>query len=185
MPLLRKDDLWCPEKHNVPSRKIDDVKRKFIIYREEKDGEQAQPQKTLYQDFLHWIIRNKASVERKQNSKDVDNNWSPSLILGKKIARVRKEHGMTQEDLARILDVSRSAIALMETGRSCRARTSISKIVDLFELEPEFFLSDTQSKELIEISEDEKTLLKMYRMLNTTDKIDAQQYMERRTKYVC
>lgn len=182
MPLLRKNDLWRPESHTENARKIDDVKRKFVIYTETKSVQSLSSCKVLYQDFLHWIIKTKASVEREANSEEFEKNWSPSVILGRKIARVRKEHGMTQEDLARILDVSRSAVALMETGRSCRARTNISKIVDIFELDADFFLVEAESRELTEISGDEKNLVIMYRKLNTSEKIDAQQYMERRAK---
>lgn len=182
MPLLRIDDLWRPDSPIMCPRRIDDVKRKFVFYSEVRRSGQTLQQKILYQDFLHWIIRNKAAVERREVSEEIPEAWSPSLVLGRKIARVRKEHGMTQEDLARILDVSRSAVALMETGRSCHARRNISKLIDIFELEPEFFLGDGKGDEMAKISEDEQTLLQMYRTLSIAGRIDAQQYMERRTK---
>lgn len=181
MPLLRIDDLWRPDSPIMSPRRIDDVKRKFVLYSEVRRSGQTLQKKILYQDFLHWIIRNKAAVERKQVSEEGPETRSPSLVLGQKIARVRKEHGMTQEDLAHILDVSRSAVALMETGRSCHARRNISKLIDIFKLEPKFFLGEGK-EEAVKISEDERTLLQMYRSLSVTGRIDAQQYMERRNK---
>ncbi|MGV4878102.1 helix-turn-helix domain-containing protein [Acetobacter indonesiensis] len=183
MRLLYENDLWHPEHKTVPARRIEAIRRNFVIFSENcSQGKDQENKKIPYDDFLYWIIMNKASVERVEVSDTDMETGSPSLTLGKKIAYIRKRNGMTQEDLGRALGLSRSAVALMETGRSCSARSTVFKIAKIFDIKPEFFLCGDGRTQTVTVTEDEQNLLGLYRMLTIPAKIDAQQYIERRNK---
>lgn len=48
------------------------------------------------------------------------------------IKRLRRERGMTQEDLARVLNVHQTAVSQWETGRTCPDMQTIQSIADYF-----------------------------------------------------
>lgn len=51
--------------------------------------------------------------------------------IGERIRRLRKERGMTQEQLAEDVGVSRSAVAQWETGRAGQLTTNLARIADV------------------------------------------------------
>lgn len=53
-------------------------------------------------------------------------------MLGQKIKRLRKQSGMTQEDLADLLHVTRSAVSSWETGVRTPDIYMLRKIANLF-----------------------------------------------------
>lgn len=50
--------------------------------------------------------------------------------LGQQIARIRKEKGFTQVDFANKLEMNRSALAKIETGRVSPQITTLRRIAD-------------------------------------------------------
>ncbi len=53
-------------------------------------------------------------------------------ILGSNIMRLRKEHGLTQEQLATALGISYQAVSKWETGNSCPDISTLPLLADLF-----------------------------------------------------
>ena len=53
-------------------------------------------------------------------------------ILGSSIARLRREAGLTQEQLANILGISYQAVSKWETGNSCPDISTLPLLADLF-----------------------------------------------------
>lgn len=55
-------------------------------------------------------------------------------MLGQRIKQLRKQRKMTQEDLADLLHVTRSAVSSWETGKRTPDIYMIRKIADLFDV---------------------------------------------------
>jgi transcriptional regulator with XRE-family HTH domain len=66
-----------------------------------------------------------------------------ATILGQRIARLRKELGFTQQDLAERLAVSRVAVSLLESGASVPSERTITLLAGVFKLEPHELVADT------------------------------------------
>lgn len=53
-------------------------------------------------------------------------------MIGKRIAELRKEKGMTQEELAKALNITRSALSLYEIGKRDPDTETVKKLADFF-----------------------------------------------------
>ncbi|MBS0959822.1 helix-turn-helix domain-containing protein [Acetobacter thailandicus] len=96
---------------------------------------------------------------------------------------LRKASGMTQQQVADSLGVSRPAIAFWETGREGSARKHIPKLAELFGVDPEIFLTGhTQIDIPLVVSPDEHDMIGLYRMLDASRKVSAQKWLERQVK---
>ncbi|SHE36065.1 Helix-turn-helix [Caldanaerobius fijiensis DSM 17918] len=58
----------------------------------------------------------------------------------KTLKKLRKSHNMTQDELAEMLNLSRSAISLYETGRREPDYTVLTKLADIFDVSVDFLL---------------------------------------------
>lgn len=108
---------------------------------------------------------------------------APTMELARKIVALRKASGMNQEQLARALGLSRSAVAAMETGRTSSARKHIPALARIWQVPPELFLSGLIEKDTpMTLSPDEVDLVELYRQLPPEQKISVQKHIERQTR---
>lgn len=108
---------------------------------------------------------------------------SPGSDLGQRMKILRKAAGMTQQQVADALGVSRPAIAFWETGREGSARKHIPNLAKLFGVDPEIFLTGyVQADITLTVSPDENDMIKLYRMLDASRKVSAQKWIERQVK---
>lgn len=63
--------------------------------------------------------------------------------FGKRLAQLRKERGMTQDDLAASLRVSRSTIGMYEQGRREPDFEFLDALADFFDVSMAYFVSDS------------------------------------------
>jgi transcriptional regulator with XRE-family HTH domain len=63
--------------------------------------------------------------------------------LGRRIARLRGQLGLTQQDLADRLGASRVAVSHMESGLSVPSERTVTLLAGLFKLEPVELVADT------------------------------------------
>lgn len=69
--------------------------------------------------------------------------------LGKRIAQLRKQKGLTQEKLSEMLDIAKNSLSNIESGRSFMSFSKIQKLIDIFEIEPfELFIFEKDKKEI-------------------------------------
>lgn len=62
-------------------------------------------------------------------------------MLGDRIKKLRKEKGLTQQELGKLLGVQKSAIAKYENGRvSNLKKDTISKLAEIFQVSPNYLL---------------------------------------------
>ncbi|MFT8645132.1 helix-turn-helix transcriptional regulator [Gluconacetobacter sp.] len=164
----------------IPPRRIIDLPGGMISYQAKSSPKPTgtNPDGIIPQSlFRKWIRDTDATLAGNDTTKA-----SPAAELAKKIVTLRKAGGMSQNDLARALHVSRSAIAALETGRSS-ARGHIPRLAELFQVPEELFLSGMVEQAFpMTLSTDEHDLIELYRRLPTELKITVQKYVERQTR---
>ena len=79
------------------------------------------------------------------------------MTLGEKIQKLRKEHGLSQENMAAQLEVSRQAISKWELNDSVPEVNKVVLISEMFSVSLDYLLKDTveEEKVLIECHETE------------------------------
>jgi transcriptional regulator with XRE-family HTH domain len=83
---------------------------------------------------------------------------------GERIRVARRERGLTQEDLAASVGVSRSAVAQWETGRSGQVRGNMARIARALQVDVEYLLYGNRPRDPLKITgADELALLRLYR----------------------
>lgn len=89
---------------------------------------------------------------------------TPSSV-GERIRTLRRERGWTQEDLARVTGVSRSAVAQWETDRSGQVRDNLSRVAEALGISVELLLhgEDRRAQGGAAATGDELALLRLYR----------------------
>jgi len=71
-------------------------------------------------------------------------------MLSKKLKEYRLEKNMTQEDLAEILCVSRSAVAKWEQGKGIPSKESLEELEKILEISKDELMADNEAYEVIE-----------------------------------
>ncbi|MBX5455110.1 MAG: helix-turn-helix domain-containing protein [Acidobacteriia bacterium] len=85
---------------------------------------------------------------------------------GERIRQARLERGMTQEELAERVGVSRSAVAQWETDRAGQVGAHLTRIAQVLGVGAEYLLSGTQES----ARGDELALLRLYRACSAEDR---------------
>jgi transcriptional regulator with XRE-family HTH domain len=94
-----------------------------------------------------------------------------SMTVGERIRKVRTERGWTQDQLARHVDVSRSAVAQWETDRVGQVRGNLTRIAEVLDVSVEFLLHGQDKRApLAAGSGDELALLRLYRQCEAEDR---------------
>jgi transcriptional regulator with XRE-family HTH domain len=91
-----------------------------------------------------------------------------SDTVGSRIRALRRNQGMTQEDLAHACDVSRSAVAQWETDRAGQLRGNITRIAEALATTVEHLLQGSRAHG--DITGDELALLRLYRACDPEDR---------------
>jgi transcriptional regulator with XRE-family HTH domain len=96
---------------------------------------------------------------------------APPDSVGARIRAARVARGLTQEGLAALIGVSRSAVAQWETERAGQIRGNLGRIAEALAVSVEFLLfGDDKQAPRAAISGDELALLRLYRELSPEDR---------------
>lgn len=108
---------------------------------------------------------------------------SPGLELGRRIRLLREMAGLSQQQLADKVGISRSAVAFWETGRSGHVGKHLGGLAQVLGVEPEVLLTGMAYKAIqATLTPDENTMLMLYRQLDPLIKLQAQKWIERRVR---
>jgi transcriptional regulator with XRE-family HTH domain len=66
-------------------------------------------------------------------------------MLGKKLRRLRKANGLTQQDLADILELSKSVVCNYELGSRIPKLSTLIKVAELFDCSVDYLLGRTDN----------------------------------------
>src|SRR5260370_23393577 len=91
--------------------------------------------------------------------------------IGTRIRTVRRERGLTQDELADQVGVSRSAVAQWETGRTGQVTGNLSRIAGVLEVNVEYLMHGDDKHAVGEVRQgDELALLRLYRERDPADR---------------
>jgi len=98
-------------------------------------------------------------------------SMSMSLDIGTRVRAARRDRGLTQDELADQVGVSRSAVAQWETGRSGQVTGNLSRIADVLEVSVEYLMYGDDKRAAAEVRQgDELALLRLYRECSADDR---------------
>lgn len=91
--------------------------------------------------------------------------------IGARVRDVRRERGMTQDQLAERIGVSRSAVAQWETGRAGQLTGNLSRISDVLGIGMEYLMHGADKRAAGQVGQgDELALLRLYRECSPEDR---------------
>src|SRR5271169_4143623 len=91
--------------------------------------------------------------------------------IGTRIRATRRDRGLTQDDLADQVGVSRSAVAQWETGRTGQVTGNLSRIADALGVNVEYLMYGDDKRASGEVRQgDELALVRLYRECDPDDR---------------
>jgi transcriptional regulator with XRE-family HTH domain len=91
--------------------------------------------------------------------------------IGTRIRTARRDHGLTQDELADQVGVSRSAVAQWETGRTGQVTGNLSRIAGALEVNVEYLMYGDDKRASQQVGQgDELALLRLYRECDPEDR---------------
>ena len=96
---------------------------------------------------------------------------STPLEIGGRIRALRRDKGLTQDELAERAGVSRSAVAQWETGRTGQVTGNLSRIAGLLDASVEYLVYGVDQNAAGQVRQgDELALLRLYRECEPEDR---------------
>jgi transcriptional regulator with XRE-family HTH domain len=96
---------------------------------------------------------------------------STPQAIGTRIRALRAERGLTQDQFAHQIGVSRSAIAQWETGRTGQVTGNLSRIAEVLEVNVEYLMYGDDKRAPAEARQgDELAMLRLYRECDPEDR---------------
>ncbi len=92
------------------------------------------------------------------------------MSVGERIAKLRRERGLSQAGLAAATGVSRSAVAQWETDRAGQIRGNLSRIAAVLDVSVEVLLHGAAARGGDGLMGDELALLRLYRACSPADR---------------
>lgn len=96
---------------------------------------------------------------------------STPLEIGTRVRAARRDRGLTQDELADLVGVTRSAVAQWETGRAGQVTGNLSRIAGVLEVNVEYLMYGDDKREAGGVRQgDELALLRLYRECEPDDR---------------
>jgi transcriptional regulator with XRE-family HTH domain len=90
-------------------------------------------------------------------------------VFGKRLSQLRKEKGLTQEELAKALNMTRSSLSLYEIGKRDPDTDTLRKFADYFNVSVDYLLGQTDIRnpadEITDAVEDDPELAEFWNEL--------------------
>lgn len=83
------------------------------------------------------------------------------MDIGSRIKELRKKQGLNQSELGKVLDLTPSAMSLIEAGKNNPTPEAIVKLCDFFGISTDYLLTGKEGT--TEISAEEQELINLYR----------------------
>ena len=87
-------------------------------------------------------------------------------ILGEKVKQLRNRRGLKQDDLAEILELSRSQISNLESGRRNLSIRQLEKLCEYFKVDMSYFLMSETTDSCLDLIEKAKVLFESKELTN-------------------
>ena len=103
------------------------------------------------------------------------------MSFASRLRQAREQSGLTQQDLAEKLGVTKSAVGNYENGVSSPKWDVLLKIFDILHVEPNFLYQDSFSLEFskpVQLTPQQSALLSSFDQLNEEGQTKAMEYVE-------
>ncbi|MCP4130038.1 MAG: helix-turn-helix transcriptional regulator [bacterium] len=90
------------------------------------------------------------------------------MEIGRKLKTLRKLKDISQEELSKLLDISKTNIARYETNKQLPSAEIIKKLAEFFEVSADYFLFDEEDK-IPSAAIKNRTLLKQFEAVDSMD----------------
>lgn len=87
--------------------------------------------------------------------------------LGEKVKLIRKRRGLNQDDLAEVLNLSRSQISNLESGRRNLSVKQLEKLCEFFKIDMTYFVMTETTDSCLDLIEKAKLLFSSKELTNT------------------
>jgi transcriptional regulator with XRE-family HTH domain len=95
------------------------------------------------------------------------------MELGEKIKTLRKQHGLSQEDLAAQVEINPTHLSRLENGRYQPSIEVLRKLAEVLEVSADYLLSG-EGEEPAEVQIRNKPLAERVRLIDSLDEADQQ-----------
>ena len=106
-------------------------------------------------------------------------------MISTRLRELRKERGLTQQQVANILSISARGYTYYELGKNEPSISTLNKLCDLFECSLDYLVGREDDfgnisikNPTAELTAEEKNLIKIYRQLNMKNKIHVETYAQ-------
>lgn len=118
-------------------------------------------------------------------------------MVAENLKSIRKEHKLTQQDIANVLGIDRSTYAFYETGKTTPSVTTLYKLAEVYNVPIERFIENESESahfekkrevdmsvsspgidQLANLDKDEKMLLMCYRLIDSKNKEKAMEMLK-------
>ena len=86
--------------------------------------------------------------------------------LGEKVKLIRKRRGLNQDDLAEVLELSRSQISNLESGRRNLSLKQLEKLCEYFQVDMSYFVMSETTDSCLDLIEKAKLLFASKELTN-------------------
>lgn len=90
--------------------------------------------------------------------------------MGARIRNARRDRGLTQDDLSRLVGVTRSAVAQWETDRAGQVGATLIRVAAVLGVSSEYLLTGDVVAETVAEGGPELALLRLYRSCSEDDR---------------
>lgn len=121
-------------------------------------------------------------------------------VLGKKLRNLRLENKMTQDDIAEILDMSRTSFSKYENGASTPPLSTLRKLAAIYNVSLNYLIYDDSAiisvrdegnteapdpseavSSFTQLTRDEKKLIMKFRLLNSQKQEEIKDYVDNKS----
>ncbi|MGY6768368.1 helix-turn-helix domain-containing protein [Komagataeibacter xylinus] len=176
---LKAGQIWTGAPPRREIRGIDEVGETQVSFHKQTSRRRFLTyQTTTIMGFRKWIQQSQAISSDGLSAASM-HGFSPSREIGQRIQLLRKAAGLSQQELANMLGVSRTAVGFWETGRPNRISRHVPRIAKIFGISEEVFLNGQSSeKTQMSVTRDEENIINLYRALPIDDRLQAIKRME-------
>lgn len=104
-------------------------------------------------------------------------------MISKRLKELRIKAGLTQNDVAKILNISRSAYAYYESSKRQLNYESLKALSDYYQVSMDYLFGRTEVAQMYTLSPDDFSLLEKYQRLDLRGKQTIQALIESEARY--
>jgi len=140
-----------------------------------KDLDLTPEQKEEFKESVYHFILRKKAIYESDDLKEESNNKDNTSTFSKRLRELRKENGLSQEEIANRLSVSQQSYARWESGNHAPTLDTLEKVSSYFKVTIAYLVGETNvrqftddKQEVYKVPQEEARALELDNTANTT-----------------